>query len=442
MMSNVLPTIPRFYTAIAQWSGCMLYLLVYYKQKKRDISAFILIAAAALLCLSLELILTGGLEGALWILAMIGSAGLMYLFMFVCMDAPWLTVGYCTVRAFVLSELAASVEWQLYYFFVSSGMESDSFVEFGFMLPIYAVVYICLFLLEKSAAEDGRCETIHIREFITAFCIGVLIFVISNLSFLTLDTPFSGSVELEIYNIRTFVDIGGVAVLFAYHMQLREQSAKYELNVIQNVLEMQYTQYKQSRESIEMVNRKYHDLKHQIAALRAEPDAAVREAFLDAMEEDIRDYEAQNKTGNSVLDTVLTSKNLYCQKHKIILTTVADGSLLNFMDAMDICTIFGNALDNAIEAAREIKDTEKRLIHLTLTSQRGFVLIRVENYFERHLKFEGGMPLSTKGDERFHGYGVKSIRYSAEKYGGTVSISTEKNWFDLKVLIPAERQKK
>ncbi|MCD8326811.1 MAG: GHKL domain-containing protein [Lachnospiraceae bacterium] len=416
----------------------MLYLLVYRKQRKGNLCRFIIIAAAAVVVLSLELILTGGWTDALWILAMIGSAGLMYLFMLLCMDASWLTVGYCFVRAFVLSELAASVEWQMYYYLVSSGMETGIFVEFGFMLMIYGVVFVCMYLLERGAAEDGRCETVQSREFVTALCIGVLIFVISNLSFLTLDTPFSGSVELDIYNIRTFVDLSGMAVLFANHMQLREQSAKYEVNVIQNILETQYVQYKQSRESIELVNRKYHDLKHQIAALRAEPDAAVREAFLDAMEEDIRTYEAQNKTGNSVLDTVLTSKSLYCQKHKIVLTTVADGSLLNFMDAMDICTIFGNALDNAIEAVLEIEDKEKRLIHLTLTAQKGFVLIRVENYFEGKLKFDGGMPVSTKGDERFHGYGVKSIRYSAEKYGGTVSISAEKNWFDLKVLIPAQ----
>ncbi|MCD7806004.1 MAG: ATP-binding protein [Lachnospiraceae bacterium] len=436
-MSNVLPTIPRFYTAIAQWAGCVLYLLVYHKQRKGTLSRFIIIAATALTGLSLELILTGNWNGAPWILAMIGSAGLMYLFMLLCMDTSWLTVGYCFVRAFVLLELAASLEWQLYYYFVSSGMETGVLVEFGFMLVVYGAVFVCMFLLERGAAEDGKCETVQGREFVTALSIGVLVFVISNLSFLTLDTPFSGSVELDIYNIRTFVDLGGVAVLFAYHMQLREQSAKYEVNVIQNILETQYVQYKQSRESIELVNRKYHDLKHQIAALRAEPDAAVREAFLDAMEEDIRSYEAQNKTGNSVLDTVLTSKSLYCQKHQIVLTTVADGTLLNFMDAMDICTIFGNALDNAIEAALELEDKEKRLIHLTLAAQKGFVLLRVENYFEGKLKFEGGMPVSTKGDDRFHGYGVKSIRYSVEKYGGTVSISTEKNWFDLKVLIPA-----
>ncbi len=103
---------------------------------------------------------------------------------------------------------------------------------------------------------------------------------------------------------------------------------------------------------------------------------------------------------------------------------------------MDICTIFGNALDNAIEAVMRIEDPEKRLIHLTVSAQHAFVLIHVENYFEGELKFEGGNLVSTKGDDRFHGYGFKSLRYTAERYGGSVSVEAENNWFDLKLLIP------
>ena len=120
-------------------------------------------------------------------------------------------------------------------------------------------------------------------------------------------------------------------------------------------------QYRQSRESIDVINRKYHDLKHQIAVLRVEEDPARRSAFLDQMEEEIQHYEAQNKTGNSVLDTVLTGKSLYCAKHQIKLTCVADGARLSFMDVMDICTLFGNALDNAIECELSIPDKEKQM---------------------------------------------------------------------------------
>ena len=95
------------------------------------------------------------------------------------------------------------------------------------------------------------------------------------------------------------------------------------------------------------------------------------------MERDIQAYEAQNKTGNTVLDTLLTGKSLYCQKHHIALTVVADGEQLGFMDMMDICSLFGNALDNAIECERKLTDKDKRMIHLTLAAQKQFLILQV-----------------------------------------------------------------
>ncbi len=435
-MNELIPTIPRVYTALAQWAGCMVYILSYRNQIRLRGWRFPVVAAAGLALLSLELILTGNLPLMFWIPGMVGSAAIMFLFIWMSCDMSYLAAGYCCVRAFVLSEFAASLEWQLYWFCIGRDMSQGNLVEFLFAVTVFAVVFALAFFLERGDEGNRTGEVVQVREFVSALCIGIIIFTISNLSFVTANTPFSGSVAAEIFSIRTFVDLGGVAVLYAYHMQHRALQTRYELDAIHNVLQTQYAQYKQSRESMELINRKYHDLKHQIAALRAEPDAQRRNAWLDAMEDEIVSYEVQSKTGNSVLDTVLTSKKLYCQKHKIMLTTVVDGGLLDFMDAMDICTIFGNALDNAVEAVLQMPEKEKRLIHLTVTAYRGFVLIRVENYFEGELKFDGGNPVSTKGDDKFHGFGVKSIRYSAQRYGGTVSIETKKNWFELKLLIP------
>ena len=201
-------------------------------------------------------------------------------------------------------------------------------------------------------------------------------------------------------------------------------------------MQNQYVQYKQSRESIELINYKYHDLKHQIAVLRSEEDPKKREEFLNRMEDGIRQYEAQNKTGNKVLDTVLTTKSLYCTKHGITFTCVADGTLLDFMDVMDICSIFGNALDNAIECELKIPDKEKRLIHVTVSKQKMFLILRFENYCEETLQYQEGALVTTKKEKEFHGYGLKSIQYTANKYEGAVSMNVEDNWFELKVLIP------
>ena len=55
----------------------------------------------------------------------------------------------------------------------------------------------------------------------------------------------------------------------------------------------------------------------------------------------------------------------------------------------------------------------------------------------RDRNYQGGAFITTKRDKEFHGYGLKSIRYTVNKYDGAVSIDTKENWFDLKILIPA-----
>lgn len=436
MSVDVFPTISRIYTAIAQWLGCMSFVLLYFRQRRLHGWRLILAGGAGLAALSLEMELTGDLPVAFWIPSMVGAVALMFGLVCLCCDIGWRNAGYCCTWAFTLSEFAASLGWQLCYYFSNLfGRVAFPYGDLVIVL-VYFVVYLVGGLLVRRVTMQGWVEPVKTRELLSAVMIGIMVFFVSNLSFVIQNTPFTSAIASEIYNIRTLVDLGGLAILYAYEVQRQELRMRYELDAIHNVLETQYVQYRQSRESIDLINQKYHDLKHQITALRAEPDPRRRTEWLDAMESDITVYEAQNKTGNSVLDTVLTSKSLYCQKHHISFTCVADGTLLDFMDAMDICTIFGNALDNAIESVLGLEDREKRLIHLSVSAQKDFLLIRVENYFEGALRFENGVPLSTKGDDRFHGFGVKSIRYSARRYGGTVSITTDKNWFDLKVLIP------
>ena len=226
--------------------------------------------------------------------------------------------------------------------------------------------------------------------------------------------------------------------MLAYHLQRCEDHVKTELDAIQNILRTQYSQYRQSQESIDIINHKYHDLKHQIAILRQEKNPDKKEAYLDEMEQGIKDYESMFKTGNGVLDTLLTGVSLKCARRDITFTCVADGTLLNQIYVMDLCTIFGNALDNAMEHVIQIEDIEKRLIHVSVSKMAEFVLIRIENYLQDEIKFDGELPRTTKGDKAYHGFGLKSIKYSVEKYHGTMEVKTENHWFTINILIPLQ----
>ena len=430
MNPSDLADIPRLYTALAEWLACLVYILSLLPEKRGSLR-FWGLAAGMLAVQSIFLVATDDVPLPLWIPCMLAAIGLMFLFLFLACGRGALNAGYYTVRAFILAEFGASLEWQLYYHYANLAGQDSFLARLAFLAVVYAVVFGLMFLLEARSHAAEHPITITPRELANAAIIGASAFLISNLSYTQADTPFSSQYVGDIFNIRTLVDLGGIAILYAYHLQRAELQVRHELETMDSILRSQYAQYQQSRESIDLINRK-----HQIAALRAEPDAERRSAWLDEMESDINTYEAQNKTGNQVLDVLLTGKSLYCQKHDIHLTTVADGTVLAGVSPMDLCTLVGNALDNAIESVKKIEDREKRLIHVAVSRQKNFALLRFENCFEGELTFENGLPRTTKGNTDYHGYGLKSIRRTAQKYGGTVTVNTRKNWFELKILLP------
>lgn len=382
--------------------------------------------------------LTDGVRQMLFIPCMMVSISMLLFYIYLCCDFGLKDAGYYCARAFICGEFAASLCWQIYFYFIT--IRSGDIKWFGWkwleLLGVYVSVFGVLYFLEMYLKEETEENSVNSRELITVIIITAAVFVVSNISYLDQGTLFSSRFAGEMFTIRTLLDLSGMAVLYAYHIQMRELQMKFEVDTLQNILEMQYKNYQLSQESIEIVNQKYHDLKHQITLLKAEANSEKSTQYLEQMEKEIKSYEAQNKTGNKVLDAVLTSKSLYCQNKGIVFTCVADGTLLNFMAEMDISALFGNILDNAIEGAEKIPEKEKRLIHLSVAEQKSFLRIRVENYCEEKIVFKNGIPQTTKKDKRFHGFGMKSIQSTVKKYGGSVTAGVRDNWFELRILIP------
>lgn len=437
-MGNAIPDIPRIYTAIAEWAACLIFVSVL--RPRYDRKKTVAISTMVLFTQMIFMHLTGNVSLWFWVPCMLIAYFNMTLFIYgTCKTSYW-ECCYYGFFGFVIAECVASLEWQLLNHFFENVQGVSWWLQGFCIVVIYGLVVLVMRnLMYGHVPADGYLD-INRKDWITALFITVVVFAVSNISFITRDIPFSGDYSKEIANIRTLVDIAGVAMLYAHFVLCCENKVRMELESVQNVLQNQYLQYQQSRESIELINYKYHDLKHQIEVLRKEQDPEKRNAFLNQMENEIKQYELQNKTGNNVLDTVLTSKSLYCDNHGITLTSVVDGKLLDFMDTMDICSIFGNALDNAIESVIKLEDKEKRLIHVTVSQQKSFLMIRVENYFEGGLEYAKGQLESTKKEKAFHGYGIKSIRYTVNKYDGAVDIDTKDNWFNLKILIPLENK--
>ena len=207
-----------------------------------------------------------------------------------------------------------------------------------------------------------------------------------------------------------------------------------EIAVAKRIISEKEQQYRISKSNIDAVNRKCHDLKYQLAALKQQ-DGDGQKHINEALEL-VESFDTAIRTGDETLDVIFTEKNGYCKKHDITFVCMIDGAKLDFMDVTDQYVLFGNIIDNAINAVRKISDHAKRSIYINVHAERRLLLIQTENPFVGRLEFAEGLPKTTTGDEFNHGFGMSSIRLIAEKYDGSVNTRAENQICYLNVLIP------
>ena len=230
-----------------------------------------------------------------------------------------------------------------------------------------------------------------------------------------------------------------ITLLYLQSALFKKSSMRKELETIQLLWHQQKGQYQLSKETIELINHKCHDLKHQVQAIRAVKDEKERETYLEKIEKSVQIYSAIVRTGNEILDTILTEKSLICENSGIHINCVADGSLLAFMNPVDLYTLFGNALDNAIEAVRKLESKEKRVIDIMLYERQSFLMLQIVNPMCGEVKFEDGLPLTTKAKNGYHGYGMKSMLHTIQKYEGHLTTEVKNGCFYFNVMLHLER---
>jgi hypothetical protein len=426
---------PGYYYAIAY--ALSVFVITCTNERKIGRWKLAVVSCAQFALLLFFMTVTDGVRQELFVPSMLLIVLLLLGYIYICNDFSLREAGFYFVKAFINGEFAASLCWQIYYYLRYVRGIQGELLKWVELILVYAVIFTILALMELNLKKD--LEELHItrRELLVVIIIAASVFAMSNLSYLDQNGLFSGTFVMDIFIIRTLVDLSGIAVLYAYHVQVKEIQIRFEKDTLHNIMEMQYKNYQLSKENIDMVNQKYHDLKHQINLLKTQAYVGKSTSYLEKMEREIRVYETQNKTGNQILDAVLTNKAMICQNKEIELKFIVDGGALSFMEDMDVSALFGNMLDNAIESAEKQQEKQKRLIWLYVTKEKQFVRIRTENYCDEKVRFKNGMPVTTKKDRRLHGYGMKSIKSTVEKYHGSVVAAQENNWFELKILLPA-----
>lgn len=198
-------------------------------------------------------------------------------------------------------------------------------------------------------------------------------------------------------------------------------------------LEMQRNYYKDRIRDEERVRSAYHDMKNHLLLLQAQAGNGQEvQKSIQELKDQIQEYENYHHTGNEFLDIIIRDKSKAAQERKIDFSAVISFEAGSFIEPLDISTIFGNALDNAIEASEKLPE-DMRLVTVRANRVRNILIIIVENNTASTTIETTG---TTKKDTFAHGFGLSNLKNAVEKYDGQCSTKLENGTFTLKIAIP------
>lgn len=355
------------------------------------------------------------------------------------------TALFCAITAYTLQHVAYELFTLVVNVFQLDGsldMYGSGIMDFttfnqGTLISclIYADIYIVSYgvaylLLGKQFRRD---EEIQLKS-LTLMCFGALILLIDVVlnAVVVYIAEYNREYSLVVCVYNTLCCI---LVFYIQVSLISTREMQREMSDMSEMLRQAQRQYTLQKENINLINLKCHDLRHQM--LRISGSGKIDEEELNEINEAISIYDATVKTGNEVLDIVLTEKSLICREKEIKLTCMADCAKLDFMREGDLYVLFGNMVDNAIEAAMSVEEPEKRCIGFNVSVVGSFISVTENNYFTGELRFSSdGLPETTKKDTNYHGFGMRSIEAVVNKYGGSLSVQVNEDIFRLNILIP------
>ena len=299
-------------------------------------------------------------------------------------------------------------------------------IAFAIRLLVLGVVYLMLKHFEyKMQLKDSIILTI-------VFLISFTVSLLANFNLLNL----AGLVDLVIY-ISSGILAAIFMIIFVYAknlLYLREQEQRDKVQIAQ--LQQQYAYYQDKLKDEERIRSIYHDMKNHLLVLEGSQGTEVTRQMAQELRSQIADYENYIHTGNDFLDIIIRDKAEKAHEKNIDFSAFIDFSGIDFIEPLDISTMFGNGIDNAIEASEKLPE-DQRVILVKAGKVQDFVSILIENNCSDKVYTDGH---TTKTDKFLHGFGISNMKKAAEKYKGTCTTTQENGKFTLKILLPVSKQ--
>ena len=292
------------------------------------------------------------------------------------------------------------------------------------ILWIYKIVKVEIQINTKVLLYVGIPIVANISSF---FIIFKYIFKFANQNLIS---------EIQILNISILLFLSNISIILVIRKIALDSKLLAEHSVMKKNIDMQYNYYMNIKENQIRTRLLYHDIKNHIISMKKLNENGYNtQHYIDSIEKEFDKNNSIFDTGSILLDIILKDKKEICARKNIEFCCSINFTKCKFIELEDICSIFSNILDNAIEACEKI-DNSRKYISLEGKIVEKFFILKVENTKINKINIKNSKVITDKNDIFLHGLGINSIKKSVKKYSGETVIDHTDNTFTIKILIP------
>lgn len=297
-----------------------------------------------------------------------------------------------------------------------------------------AACVLLYYLVLKRIFIQKKAERILIVQYLI-YAVAAVYVLVSIGEILVLGTQETDGIAFKFMILNAFFGIFLNLYLFYLLDAFAEnKELKYRITLYERQEKLNYEYYAKQAENYKTALSVLHDIRRHVKVLEQlnqEEKFPEVQNYADAFENMLSPLLLKHYCDNVILNIIINEKVDFCKKNEIDFDVKVCSIDIDFMEPIDITTIFGNLLDNAVEACKGIK---RGHIALEAGSFNGFIYVQLFNSFSKKTKWDvRGFPLSDKGEQ--HGIGLRNVEKILKKYNGNMEFSAEEGVFTVKILF-------
>ena len=315
-------------------------------------------------------------------------------------------------------------------FQINPGVKEDVSIS-TIHIIISKIIYITLLITVQKIISDVSRERFDIKILFFFICsnIGYMVvgtFILANILYTEGEAYSNMLLVCSVVLLFTFI----INVFFSNKYSRIENEAQQQRMAIYK-LETQTRYYEEKMRDEERIKEIYHDMKNHLLLLEEEW-GEKHSTGIENLRKEMAQYENYYRTGNKFVDIILKDKLTKAAEYGIHIEDSVELIDIDFIEPLDLSTVFGNLLDNAIEACRLIEEPEKRQISISSKRENNILVISIKNN-----RVCGNIKNAPK--KVIHGYGLANVTAAVHKYEGEIDIMEGEQEFAVNIVIPIKK---